>query len=410
MQFNTCCIPSNGGEQKEGKTIRFTPLLFSFHVWVCFQQDILTIMVMSLVSHRPSPVSKEYFHPSFTRVYKVCNRYRINDKTLEDFGIIIDQGKLTLPKVGSHDSMSITTPLKNKADEENKPFCCKYCGSEHYIKYGKENNKQMYKCKDCNRKFVDNLYFERMKADPKIICLTLDLYFKGVSLRKISDHLKQFYSLDVYFTTIFRWIGRYVRIMDEYVRQFKPRLGDMWNVDEMSLKIHGDWFYLWNVIDDETRFHLASYVSKQRSIEEARMVLRTAKKRSHGKRPRCIVTDGLNSYRQAVDKEFHTARRDTLHIGNVGICGKKLEDDYFDNNVVERLQGTIRERNKTQRGLKDEYSMFVRGHQLYYNFIRPHQSLYGLTPSEVANVNLNLMDRKWENLLMQSMKYHNDKD
>jgi len=68
------------------------------------------------------------------------------------------------------------------------------------------------------------------------------------------------------------------------------------------------------------------------------------------------------------------------------------------------LQGTVRERNKTQRGLKDEYSAFIRGHQVYYNFIRPHGSLYGLTPAEVANVNLNLGNKKWENLLHKAIR------
>ncbi|MCJ7570710.1 MAG: hypothetical protein MUO82_02370 [Candidatus Thermoplasmatota archaeon] len=67
---------------------------------------------------------------------------------------------------------------------------------------------------------------------------------------------------------------------------------------------------------------------------------------------------------------------------------------------------TKTERNKTQRGLKDEYSMFVRGHQLYYNFIRQHMSLFGCTPAEMAGINLKLGNDKWENPLMQSMKYH----
>ena len=77
--------------------------------------------------------------------------------------------------------------------------------------------------------------------------------------------------------------------------------------------------------------------------------------------------------------------------------------DIFDNNLVERLHGTIQEWNKTQRGLKDEYSPFVRGHQLYYNFIKPHESLFGYTPAEIANINLELGNNKWENLLYQSM-------
>lgn len=302
----------------------------------------------------------------------------------------------------------LSNPNENIKEDNDKPFCCTHCSCENYNKYGKKNGKQIYYCKECKRRFVDNLYFERLKADPKIICITLDLYFKGISLRKISDHLKQFYELDIHFTTVFYWIKKYIIIMDEYVRQFKPNLSDIWNVDEMMISVNGDWFYLWNVIDDATRFHLASVVSKNRKIEDASKALRTAKKRSHNKRPAFIITDGLKSYNKAISDEFYSFRKKTTHIGNVGIRGKKNGKNYFDNNLVERLQGTIRERNKTQRGLKDEYSSFIRGHQVYYNYIRPHESLYGLTPAEVANIDLNLSDRKWENLLMQSIKHQRE--
>ena len=289
--------------------------------------------------------------------------------------------------------------------EKTEPLFCTHCGSENYIKYGKKNGKQHYMCKECNRKFADNQYFERLKGDPNIVCLTLDLYFKGVSLRKICDHLKQFYGLRIVHVTLLNWIRKYIRIMDEYTRQFKPNLSDIWNVDEMMISVSGDWFYLWNIIDDETRFHLASVISKERKIADAQKTMITAKKRAHGNRPSFIITDGLSSYNKAIEEEFHSAKRKTIHIGNVGIRGKKAGKDIFDNNLVERLQGTIRERNKTQRGLKDEYSAFIRGHQVYYNYIRLHESLFGKTPAKIANIDLNLGDTKWENLLKQSVKY-----
>jgi len=352
-----------------------------------------------------SPVQQDYFQRPYKRVYKECNRYEIALKNLDDFGLKIGQGKGKLPKTWSHDSMNITTPKEEIIEDSDKPFCCTHCGSENYIKYGKKNGKQVYMCNDCNRRFVDNLYFERLKVEPKIICVTLDLYFKGISLRKISNHLKQFYDLDIHFTTVFHWISHYIRTMDEYVLQFKPSLSDMWNVDEMMVSVNGDWFYLWNVIDDETRFHLASVISKGRTIDDARNVLSIAKKRSYGKHPQFIITDGLKSYVKAVKDEFHTVKKETIHIGNVGIRGYKNNDEeYFDNNLVERLHGTIRERNKTQRGLKDECSAFICGHQLYYNFIRPHESLFGCTPAEVAGIDLKLSNKKWEKLLMQSIK------
>ena len=301
----------------------------------------------------------------------------------------------------------LSNPDENIKEDNDKPFCCKYCGSENYIRYGTENNKQMYKCKKCGRKFVDNLYFENLKVNPKIICVTLDLYFKGISLRKISDHLKQFYDMNIHFTTTYCWIKKYIEIIDRYVSQFRPKLGTIWHADEMMVDINGDWYYLWNIMDEFTRFHLASIISKERKIVNARKAFKIAKKRSHHDPPRIIVTDGLQSYKKAINKEFHTVKKETIHIGNVSMRGKKVHNRKFDNNLIERLQGTVRDRNKTQRGLKSEESVFVKGHQLYYNFIKPHEGLNGYTPAHFANIYLGLGDRKWEKLLMRSLKYQN---
>ncbi len=228
------------------------------------------------------PVQQEYFRSPHRIPYKECNRYRIASTTLLDFGLKINdpRSSSSTPRVWSHDKMTITTPKEPIKEVVDKPFCCTHCGSENYTKYGKKNGKQVYMCKNCNRRFVDNLYFENLKADPKVICVTLDLYFKGISLRKISDHLRQFYDLKVHFTTIYNWIVNYISIMDEYTSQFQPRLGTVWHADEMMVNINGDWFYLWNIMDEFTRFHLASVISKERKIKDARKAFQVAKKRS----------------------------------------------------------------------------------------------------------------------------------
>lgn len=95
-----------------------------------------------------------------------------------------------------------------------------------------------------------------MKYDPKVITATLDLYFKGVSLRKISDHLKQFYDLNVNFTTLYHWIKKYVKVMSEYLRQLVPETSGTLCADEMQVKVGGEWRWLWDVMDKETRFLL----------------------------------------------------------------------------------------------------------------------------------------------------------
>jgi len=280
--------------------------------------------------------------------------------------------------------------------EEIKP-ACKFCGSPNVIKYGKKNGKQNHFCKDCKRKFVGNGVFQKLKYDPHTISLTLDLYFKGVSLRKITDHLKQFYGLNVSHVTIYNWINKYVGILSEYVSTLEPELSNVWHADEMAINIHGNWEWLWNVMDEDTRFLLASAISKERKVEDARRVFRIAKKNGK-KAPKYIITDGLHQYRRAIRKEFNTKIKETIHIRNVGFR------DKTNNNIIERLHGTVRDREKVMRALKKEETPIVEGHKIYYNFIRPHMSLGGYTPAEIAGIDLNLGQNKWLNLLKQAMK------
>jgi len=47
----------------------------------------------------------------------------------------------------------------------------------------------------------------------------------------------------------------------------------------------------------------------------------------------------------------------------------------------------------------------IDGNRIYYNFIRPHMALNGLTPAEVANINLELGQNRWESLIRQSSKH-----
>jgi len=102
-----------------------------------------------------------------------------------------------------------------------------------------------------------------------------------------------------------------------------------------------------------------------------------------GKRPRRIITDGLHSYHKAINKEFHTSKKETVYFGFAGIKSKQFNYGLkFNNNLVGGLHGTIRERNKTQRGLEKEDSMFIKKHQLYYNFFRTHYALNNETPAK----------------------------
>lgn len=73
---------------------------------------------------------------------------------------------------------------------------------------------------------------------------------------------------------------------------------------------------------------------------------------------------------------------DTAHIQSGGIRAE------INNNLIERLHGTIKDRTKVMRGLanRETAKMVMAGWQVHYNFFRPHQALKGKTPAEAAGV------------------------
>jgi len=281
---------------------------------------------------------------------------------------------------------------------------CKRCGSSHIIKQGIRRNKmenaQRFLCKGCGYKFVvKESGFHKMKNQPKIVTLALDLYFKGISYRKIVDHLKQFYGIKVSHVAIIKWVRKYTQLMKGYTDSLTPQTSGIWHTDEMAINIKGEYNWLWNVMDHETRFLLASQISQKREVKDARNVFQNAKKVANGK-PQIMVTDGLRAYDEAFKKEFFTLRNPRVkHIR------KPRFVDKANNNMIERMQGSIRERDKVLRALKNrEENQLINGFRLYYNFIRPHQALNGLTPAEMANLNLNLEQNKWLSLIKQSIQ------
>jgi len=80
--------------------------------------------------------------------------------------------------------------------------------------------------------------------------------------------------------------------------------------------------------------------------------------------------------------------------------------DPTNNNVVERLNGTIREREKVMRGMKSDETAEELMNELraYYNFIRPHMGLDGKTPAEASGLNLELEGNKWLSLIRKASK------
>ncbi|MGA2971082.1 MAG: IS6 family transposase [Candidatus Bathyarchaeia archaeon] len=234
-----------------------------------------------------------------------------------------------------------------------------------------------------------------MKASPQVITASLDLFFKGVSLRKITDHVKQFYNLKVNCSTILRWIQRYTELMEGYASNLVPEVSDKWHADETVENVNGKNRWLWNLMDSESRFLIASRLTKARTNRDARNLFLDGLDRAK-KAPATIVTDGLVSYANAYDE--------TLRYKGAKHIRKPRFIDLANNNRIERLHSSMRERTKVMRGFDTDSTAneTMQGYRLYYNFIRPHMGLDGQTPAQAANLELELGQNRWKSMITQS--------
>jgi transposase-like protein len=265
------------------------------------------------------------------------------------------------------------------------PQICPYCQSNDIAKRGVRHNSygdlQRFSCKSCGKWFVINLGFEKMKASPQVITSAMQLYFSGASLRNTADFLK-LQGIKVSHVAVYKWIQKYIGLMEKYLEKIVPNGSDTWRADELWMKFKGDMKYVFAIMDDETRFWIAQEVAETKFKHDARQLFQTAKKVT-GKKPMTIITDGLPAYNDAYKKEFRTLSKPrTEHIRHI-----KLKGD-MNNNKMERLNGEIRQREKTMRGLKREDTPILTGYQIYHNYIREHEGLNGKTPAEACGITI----------------------
>jgi len=77
--------------------------------------------------------------------------------------------------------------------------------------------------------------------------------------------------------------------------------------------------------------------------------------------------------------------------------------------MVERLHGTIRQRNKVMRGLDEDSTAqtMMDGIRIYYNFIRPHMALNGKIPAEKTNIITESESDRWLALIKKGTEQKN---
>ncbi|MGA3059797.1 MAG: DDE-type integrase/transposase/recombinase [Candidatus Bathyarchaeia archaeon] len=236
-----------------------------------------------------------------------------------------------------------------------------------------------------------------MRTESHIISSSIDFYFEGLSIRKISAQIEKLYGVHVSNVSIWKWIMKYSSLVSKYVETLSPQVLGIYHIDETAIKCSRVQKWFWEMIDEQTRFLVAGHLSGSRTTEEALTVFEKSLKVAKRK-PVSIYCDGLPAYVDAYNKLFRTVKKEGRPelIRRVGIL------NVHNQNRIERVHSTLKDRLKPTRGLKGEETVrtLLEGWVVHYNYVRKHQTLK-MTPAQASGLNVKA---DWHNLVKDATK------
>ena len=298
---------------------------------------------------------------------------------------------------------SMTNHSNKKMKQEIR---CPHCNGENIVRRGQRKTQnrgiiQRYGCQDCNKRFVVDDGFFKMKNAPQKVTLCLDLFYRGISTRKVQEHLQAFYPHNSSNVSIYKLIIKYSKMISGFTDNLKLKVGKELQVDEMEYKTKGRKAWFIDAIDTETRYMVSSEFSKLRGRKEIRKVIIRAKQNTENQIKIC-TTDGYTAYENIVKKIFgYSLKTHTWNVTHNKVT--QLKGEGF-NHKVERMHSNIRARTKTFRsfhGSVKSANAVMKGLSIYYNFIRAHQAI-NCCPYELAVPELKLGVNKWLDLIKLS--------
>jgi len=122
--------------------------------------------------------------------------------------------------------------------------------------------------------------------------------------------------------------------------------------------------------------------------------------RSRCKNPRTIISGGVPNFAEAITDFFWNWKLSRNE--QVKLIRDITFDGEYNNNMQERFNAELRDREKAIRGVKPNSPIF-QGAQIYHNYIRPHMALECITPADLAGIKVQ-GDNRWLTLIQNDLK------
>lgn len=163
---------------------------------------------------------------------------------------------------------------------------------------------------------------------PKSIILQA-VYFKlrfSLSYRDVEE-LMEIRGVKVDHATIQRWVFKFTPVLDKEFRKRKKRVGMSWRMDEIYIKVKGEWRYLYRAVDKEV-YTVDFLLTKRRQRMSAQSFL--IKAIEHNGKPQVINIDksGSNSSAIRVYNKRTLATKSRIRIRKCKYLNNIVEQDH----------------------------------------------------------------------------------
>ncbi len=146
--------------------------------------------------------------------------------------------------------------------------------------------------------------------------------------------------LEVDHTTIYRWVQKYAPELEKRCKPHLKMTNDSWRVDEIYIKVKGEWMYLYRALDSAGNT-LEFLLSQTRDTQAAKRFLSKALGAGYTTTPRVINVDKNPAYPKAMDE---------LKAEGTLPQGCQLRPVKYLNNLIEQDHRFIKRRVKPGLG------------------------------------------------------------
>jgi transposase-like protein len=167
----------------------------------------------------------------------------------------------------------------------------------------------------------------------------------SLSYRNLDEMMAE-RGIEVDHTTLMRWVHQYSPEIEKKVRKYLKPTNYSWRVDEIYIKVKGEWKYFYRAVDSEGNT-VDFILSAKRNQKAAKRFFKKALNSNHNQIPRVITVDKNPAYPPAIDK----LKNDKILPKNVG-----LRQIKYLNNIIEQGHRCIKRIVNPMLGFQSFYT------------------------------------------------------